>query len=559
MKNGKYFIGIIGLVFLGLAVFAEQFGLDNNSDWGRGRILLFGVGAVFVSINVLGVVFRNRLVNIAGLFKNTFGKLGVLDYSAQINIFSFLAIITVSAVYIWSFLPFVNSDPTTNNYSQLAIAFKSRQLYLNEQPPAALLALSNPYDWSARYSIRRSFTMDVSLYKGRFYLYWGPVPSLLLMIFSSKQLQTLGDQYVFFAFLYGLFLYSFLLVRSCWEKFNHVLPAWMIGVALLAIGISGPVAQMLNLSSVYEAAIVADQFFFIGGCYWAYSAIRTTPTSRWKIALASLHWALAIGTRITILPAILFLVFMVLFHVWKENKLYHPGKLVLTLSAIVIPLLILAVSLGWYNYARFGSISEFGLRYQLAQLDYHKFTKIFSTDYLYGNFQNYFLKPFGTQPRFPFLRAIETVYSNERITGLLYTTPLFLIAFIPLGRLLYSGTILQTIHIAVQNGIPAESWLALGLAGSSLVLLSINLLYYYPAVRFMEEFLPAMMLLATISLGTGYEIFKESPIFGKSYLFFVVALVIYSIMVSMLSTVPLSRTKSVLLLIKQVQQFISLR
>ena len=178
---------------------------------------------------------------------------------------------------------------------------------------------------------------------------------------------------------------------------------------------------------------------------------------------------------------------------------------------------------------------------------------------MYGNFQNYFLKPFGTQPKFPFLRAIETVYSNERITGLLYATPFFLIALIPLGRLLYSGTILQTIHVAVQNGIPAESWLALGLAGSSLILLSINLLYYYPAVRFMEELLPAMMLLATISLGTGYEIFRESPIFGKSYLFFVVALVIYSVTVSMLSTVPLSRTRSVLLIIKQVQQFISLR
>ncbi|HCW05746.1 MAG TPA: hypothetical protein DGG95_00065 [Cytophagales bacterium] len=559
MKHGKYVIGIIGVVLLGLAVFAEQFGLDNDSGWGRGRILLLEVGVVLVLINVLGVVFRNTLANIAVLIKNTFEKLCAIDYSMQLNIFSFLAIIIVSAVYVWSFLPFVNSSPPSNNYSQLAIAFKSRQLYLNEKPPAALLALNDPYDWSARYSIRRTFTMDVSLYNGRFYLYWGPVPSLLLIIFSNQQLQVLGDQYVFFAFLYGLFLYSFLLVRCCWEKFNRALPAWMVGVALLAIGISGPVARMLNLSSIYEAAIVGSQLFFIGGCYWAYSAMRTTPTSSWKIALASLHWALAIGTRITILPAVLFLVFMVLFHVWKENKLHRPEKLVLTLSAIVIPLFILMVGLGWYNYARFGSVSEFGLRYQLAQLDYHKFTKVFSTDYLYGNFQNYFLKPFSTQPKFPFLRAIETVYSNERITGLLYTAPFFLIILIPLGRLLYSGTLLETIHVAVRNGLPAENWLVLGLAGSSLILLSIILLYYYPAVRFVEEFLPAMMLLATISLGAGYEIFKESPPLRKSYLFFVVTLVIFSITVSMLSTVPISRTKGVVLLIKQVPQFIGLR
>ena len=304
---------------------------------------------------------------------------------------------------------------------------------------------------------------------------------------------------------------------------------------------------------------MASQLFFIGGCYWAYSAFRTTPTSWWKIALASLHWALAIGTRITILPAVLFLVLTVLFHVWKEKKLYHPGKLVLTLSAIIVPLLILMVGLGWYNYARFGSITEFGLRYQLAQVDYQKFTKVFSTDYLHENFQNYFLKPFSTLPRFPFLRAIETIYSNERITGLLYTTPFFLIILIPLGRLIFSGSILETIHEAVRKGLPSESWLALGLAGSSLILLSIILLYYYPAVRFTEEFMPSMMLLAAMSLGTGYEILKENPAFRKTYLLFVVSLVIYSIIVSMLSTVPLNRTKSVLLLTKQVQQFIGLR
>jgi hypothetical protein len=161
-------------------------------------------------------------------------------------------------------------------------------------------------------------------------------------------------------------------------------------------------------------------------------------------------------------------------------------------------------------------------------------------------------------PRFPFLRAIENTFSNDHITGLLYTTPFFLIILIPLGRLIYSGTILETIHEADRKGLPSENWLALGLAGSSLIMLSIILLYYYPAVRFTEEFLPPMMLLATISLGTNYKI-AENSTFRKLYLFFVVALVILSITVSLLSTVPLTRTKSALLLIKQIQQFIGLR
>ncbi len=559
MRLGKYSIGIIGMVLLGLAVFANQLGLDNNSEWGRRRILIFGVGAVLVSVNVLGVVFRNRLTYIAGIYKNTSEKLGTINYSTRLNIFSLLAIIMVSAVYIWFFLPFINSNPVTNNYSQLAISFKSHQLYLREQPPAALLALSDPYDWAARYSIRRTFTMDVSLYNGKFYLYWGPVPSLLLTIFSKEYLQSLGDQYVFFAFLYGLFLYSSLLVRYYWEKSNHSLPAWMIGFSLLAIGISGPIPRILTLASVYEAAVVGCQFFFIGGCYWAYSAIRTRPVSSWKITLASLHWAFAVGTRITVLPAVLFLVLMVLFHVWKENNLYVPRRLALAIFAIVIPLFILMVGLGWYNYARFGSVSEFGIQYQLAQVDYHKFTKVFSTDYLYLNFQNYFLRPFITQAKFPFLRAIEIIYSNERITGLLITTPFILVTLIPLSRSLYYRSILQKNHVAARNGMSAENWLTLGLAGSSLILLSLILLFYYPAVRYSLEFLPSMMLLATMNLGAGYEIFEGSSTLRKSYLFFVAALVVFSITVSMLLAVPINRTKNVLLLIKLLQQFFGVR
>ena len=549
MKFWKYIIGVAGVALLISAFFAQQLGLDHNSDWGWQRVAMLALGLFFVFMSIVEIVSPNTLTHIARSCK--------LDYSIQINVFSLLAIIVVSAIYFWFFLPFISASPTTDNYTRMALSFKEGHLYLPEQPPAALLSLKNPYNWGERYSIRRTFTMDVSLYNGRFYLYWGPVPSLLLTVFSEEQLQKMGDQHVFFAFLYGLFLYSALLVRSFWKKVNPSFPAWMIGVALLAIGLTGPSVKMLNLMQIYEAAIAGSQFFFIGGFYWAYSALQTKPMSVWKIALASLHWALAIGTRVTVAPAVGFLVLLVLFQLWQERK-FHV-RLIRPISAVLAPLLILAISLGWYNYARFGSVTEFGLRYQLAQVDYNEFTKVFSTDYLPENFRNYFLRPFVSQPKFPFLQAVEIIYSNERMTGLLYTTPLFLIVLIALGRLLYSKAVVQKIREFIQEGMSAESWLALGLAGSSLIVMAVVLLYYYPAIRFSDEFLPSLMLLAVMSLWAGADIFAGNVILRRSYLALVTALVLYSITVSILLAIPFDRTREALLLIKPLQQLFGFR
>lgn len=60
----EYVIGILGVVLLGLAVFAEQFGLDNDSGWGRGRMLIFGI--VLVSRDMQVYTYnkeRNHIIN----------------------------------------------------------------------------------------------------------------------------------------------------------------------------------------------------------------------------------------------------------------------------------------------------------------------------------------------------------------------------------------------------------------------------------------------------------------------------------------------------------------
>lgn len=52
---------------------------------------------------------------------------------------------------------------------------------------------------------------------------------------------------------------------------------------------------------------------------------------------------------------------------------FHDASPAQTLIAAVLPLLAGGAALAWYNWARFGSIFEFGIRYQLANVDYTQF------------------------------------------------------------------------------------------------------------------------------------------------------------------------------------------
>ena len=452
-----------------------------------------------------------------------------LTSSMQVYLFALLAAVIVAFVYGWLNFPSLERSGT-NYYPQLAIGFKRGQLHLLEQPSSALLSLSDPYNYVLRKeSGVEDFPWDVSLYNGRFYIYWGPVPAVLLTILPARLLNRLGDQHLVFPFMFGLFIYSMLIFVSFWRKFPHNLPAWIIGLALLAIGLASPATLMLGHPKIYEAAIVGSQFFFIGGCYWAYSAIsKDGQLDSWKLAIASLHWALAVGTRTIILPAVIFFGAATLVYFWLQNK-----KTATTLWAMGTPLFITGLCLCWYNWARFGSIFEFGLKYQLASVNYNEFNHLFSLRYLRENLLSYFLRPYQIQAEFPYIGTVENIVSNDRLAGLPYTSPYLLFLLMPLARLF---------RPRAQNENPRETWLVIALGGASLISLVIILLYYFTAMRFSFDFMPGLLLLAAIQFVQGSLLTKSS----RGYLILAVVLFIFSVLASILIALPTVRIREVL-------------
>lgn len=549
-----------GILFILAAGFAKQIGIDNDAGWGPGRVLILEAGGLLVlagvGIHFLGGKAASLSNNIAAFINNRISR------PLRIAIVSLTAAAIVLTSYGW-FIQ-LNQRSAAREYDyyiELAKGFKDGNLYLADEPSPALLALGNPYD----YFLRREknvddFPWDVSLYKNRFYIYWGPVPALLVSILSRELLARTGDFHLALAFASGLFIYSALLIANFWRRSLHHTPAWMLGICLLAVGISAPLTIMLKGAKVYEAAIFGYQFFLIGGFFWAYTSLQDNNPVIWKLALASIHWAFAAGTRIIVLPAVLFCAAFTGIYLLKVFKTETSKARLTLLMALFAPLVLAGLGVAWYNWARYDSIFEFGLTYQLANIDYTNFQNVFSLGRIPQNISLYIFHPIKLASRFPYVARIEYLPSNDRLAGLIYIAPyLLLLPLILLFRLVNNLWLSKRLNIQDTNYSRSEKWLFFALTGSGILSTTVILSYYFVAMRFMADFMPIWMILTTLYVGREYDALDQNPGRRKILMIAAISLAILTITVNMLLAIPSSGTVFMVNLINAITKFLGLK
>ena len=377
------FISIIGLLTVGSAIFAQLLGIDHNAEWGRGRILLLTIGLCVFFAGTLSFIFGSRGVvsreNPANVFVVKLGQKYL--YILPVAGFILLVYIWFASVGLWATWP-----ERTAYYSLLARAFQNRDLHLPVAPSEKLLALPNPYDPSQRVGVGEP--LDFSLYNGKFYLYWGPIPALILVALKVLTPKDLPDVHLVFGFSCGLFLVQSLLIVAIWDRFFERLPKWILAMAVLLVGLSAPVTWMLSTGRIYEVAITGGQFFLMAGFLATIFALDKTFLSNMKLFLAGTLWSLAIGSRLTLILPIGFMILMVIYRLWQTR----PVKLRDITHALLwlgLPLLSGLLLLASYNWARFGSLTETGLTYQLAGTYIQKhLDEMVSYRYIIQNFYN---------------------------------------------------------------------------------------------------------------------------------------------------------------------------
>ena len=199
-----------------------------------------------------------------------------------------------------------------------ANAYLSGQLALLETPPQALLEMSNPYDWQKRELIG-GYLWDSSLYNGKYYLYWGPVPALLAAAVKLIGPWEVDDQYLLLFFVTGLAIALAGLLFRLRQIFFPRAPAWTLMMFTLLGGLNLPLLWLVNRPNVYETAIAGGQFFLLLGLLAAVRGMTSEESGGW-LALAGLAWGAAIGCRVNNGLAIGWMVALVCLYLFDVPK-----------------------------------------------------------------------------------------------------------------------------------------------------------------------------------------------------------------------------------------------
>jgi hypothetical protein len=269
------------------------------------------------------------------------------------------ALLVLVPFYVWTGGSALNARGAEYGaYDVQAQALAQGQLHLPVSPNPRLFELSDPY-----YAGRNAFVRlgDASLYRGRYYLYFGLTPALLAFLpWRHLGLGPLPASAAAIAFGTGHLLFSGLLLLRLLDRHAPQVSCARRTILLVVLGLSNVVPFILREPDVYEVAVAAGACL-TSGAAWLFLVAGETG-SRVRLALGSLLLGLAVGAR----PNLLLLTPLLPLLAWPPAPDGRAARRLVSLSLAAGPVLLCLLLLGLANHARFGSSLEFGARYQLV-------------------------------------------------------------------------------------------------------------------------------------------------------------------------------------------------
>ncbi len=252
-------------------------------------------------------------------------------------------------------------------YAMLAESLTEGHFDLNITPSDELLAMENPYDLSLRNQDQVDYYWDIAFYEGRYYVYFGIVPVLLFylpyyLITGASFSTWWGIAATMTAMTIGIYFLLKELVRKYFRSVS-------LGVFLLLdlFTFCGSGILMVAVKPVfYLLPMSMGVAFTIWGLYlWLSSDGEHLP----RLIGGSLCMALVAGCRPQLLLGS-FLAFPLFLPKWWEKWKQKEYKYLCSrVLPALLPYVIVAAFLMYYNAARFGSPFDFGANYNLTTND----------------------------------------------------------------------------------------------------------------------------------------------------------------------------------------------
>lgn len=391
-------------------------------DFSVNKAIPFHFSWIRFIIILAGVLFLITLAY-CSLMKRECGKSKSLLISS--------VVITAVFVLIGTGLLFVREDmfsdlfsnPDTNQINkELVDAFEAGQVSLLETPPQELLELENPYDYLTRQSKGISYLWDHVLFEGKYYSYYG-IGSVLTLFLPYHMIT--GK---YFSSLLASFIYSIIgivfLTLTYFVFIKRFFPKISNGIAtagLVIVQASSFIWYLMIRGDIYELAQTSGFAFLMSGAFFLLSSgvIGKGKVSRVKICISTVLLSIAVLCRAVLalycVVALLFIYAGVKKIVkTSENPTFKANKkpIITFLLAALLPFVLIGSVQMVYNYLRFGSVFEFGIKYSLTIND---FTHIqFHIPIMLIAFYNYLFTVPKVSTVFPF---ITTNYDSLSVNG----------------------------------------------------------------------------------------------------------------------------------------------
>lgn len=250
--------------------------------------------------------------------------------------------------------------PAVDSYGELTKALAQGHFYTDLVPSSVLLQMEDPYNYEARKSENIDYLLDYAYYNGKYYVYFGVVPSVIAFLpyylITGKMMSYSTCFFIVLAFFLsglGIFLSTF--IKRYYNKISYGLYFTSYTLLLLMSSINVLFYAGLNYSLPQFFAVT----FLIWGLYFYTKAGFQTTLDILMISTGSFCFALIAGCR----PQLVFCA--LLAYPLLKNKMLKKNTLRYWL-AFIIPYIIVATPLMYYNYARFGSVTDFGAYYNLT-------------------------------------------------------------------------------------------------------------------------------------------------------------------------------------------------
>lgn len=406
----------------------------------------------------------------------------------------------VAAFYAWTALatsrgPFFGHG-MRGYYNLQTDGFLKGQLALDAKVDPFLLTLKNPWDPVAR---GPHGLHDASYFNGQYHMYFGvtPVVAFFLpfrLLSGVNVSETTGI--LVFGWV-GFLAAASLFWQLRWRYFPSVSGFWFL-CGVIALGLANMLPTLLRRAGIWEVPITAAYAFASVAMLFLYQGFHYRR--RW------LHWALAsffLGMAIGARPVYLFGAAALLtpfLYLWRNYTgtvaFWRTTEFRRAAAALFLPIMAVGLGLAAYNFARFGSITEFGQRYQMAGEDVTKL-QLFSWSYpLYG-LRLYLWEPATWSRYFPFVNVINPPpapaghFGIEDPFGILPNIPYVVLAlaccFLPAGQLAAG----DRFRLRVFCG-----------ALAILTVLTLLTVVSFGGVtnRYMVDFVPGIILLASVGL-----------------------------------------------------------